>query len=137
MGSFSSLYVFIIGTRLVIPLETCVASPNSLICHKSTPDHATVREFVISVRPLTWDGFAMRILTGQVFDCSSFFFSSSFAPLPRCSSSFWSHRNSHGAPLPSSPHPLVLFFSGFSLPLFFDEPCPCPRVEDRSDGAPN
>ena len=54
----SSLYVFIIGTRLVIPLETCVARPNSLICHKSTPDHATVREFVISVR--CWRGTDLR-----------------------------------------------------------------------------
>ena len=54
----SSLYVFIIGTRLVIPFETCVARPNSLICHKSTPDHATVREFVISVR--CWRGTDLR-----------------------------------------------------------------------------
>ena len=78
----SSLYVFIIGTRLVIPLETCVARPNSLICHKSTPDHATVREFVISVR--RWRGTDLRceFLPGQVFDCSSLLFLSlSFFPL--------------------------------------------------------
>lgn len=45
-----SLYVFIIGTRLVIPLETCVPGPSSLICHKSAPDRTTVREFLISGR---------------------------------------------------------------------------------------
>lgn len=51
-----SLYVFIIGTRLVIPLETCVPGPSSLICHKSAPDRTTVREFLISGRRMFTSG---------------------------------------------------------------------------------